>query len=128
MEESYINIGKINKELFKQISKSILTDDVILTSERYTHIVERHKEDFEKYVNILPEILKEPDYILKDYKNDNTAMVIKHIEDTNINIILKLAITDDKIHTKNSIMTFYRVRDKNLRKLQEKNKTIYKKE
>lgn len=130
MEENYINIGKINKQLFKEIFKNILTDNVILTNERYIHIIERHKEDFEKYVDILPEILKEPDYILKDYKNDNTAMVIKHIKDTNtnINIILKLAITDDKIHTKNSIMTFYRVRDKNLRKLQEKNKTIYKKE
>lgn len=128
MEENYINIGKINKELFKEISTSILTDDVILTNERYVHIIEKHQEDFEKYINILPEVLKEPDYILKDYKNDNTAMVIKHIEDTNINIILKLAITDDKIHTKNSIMTFYRVRDKNVKKLQEKNKTIYKKE
>ena len=128
MEENYINIGKINKELFKEISKSILTDEVILTNERYIHIIERHKEDFEKYVNILPEILEEPDYVLKDYKNDNTAMVIKHIEDTNINIILKLAIINDRIHTKNSIMTFYRVRDKNIKKLREKNKTVYKKE
>lgn len=128
MEENYINIGKINKKLFREISTSILTDDVILTNERYAHIIEKHKEDFEKYINTLPKVLKEPDYILRDYKNDNTAMVIKHIEDTNINIILKLAITDDKIHTKNSIMTFYRLRDKNFRKLQEKNKTIYKKE
>jgi len=128
MEENYINIGKINKEIFKEISKNISTDEVILTNERYIHIIERHKEDFEKYINILPEILEEPDYILKDYKNDNTAMVIKHIEDTNINIILKLAITNDRIHTKNSIMTFYRVRDKNIKKLQEKNKTVYKKE
>lgn len=55
-------------------------------------------------------------------------MVIKHINTTNINIILRLAIANDNIHTKNSIMTLYRIRDKNLIKLQEKNKTIYKKE
>ena len=56
------------------------------------------------------------------------AMVIKSIDDNNINIIIKLAIGKDKIHSKNSIMTMYRVRNKNLKKLMEKNKTIYKKE
>ncbi len=77
---------------------------------------------------MLSEVLINPDYILKDYKNINTAMVIKHINTTNINIILRLAIANDNIHTKNSIMTLYRIRDKNLIKLQEKNKTIYQKE
>ncbi len=128
MEENYINIGKINIELFKNIAKDIITDEVILTRERYLHIIEGHKEDFALYSNMLSEVLINPDYILKDYKNINTAMVIKHINTTNINIILRLAIVNDNIHTKNSIMTLYRIRDKNLIKLQEKNKTIYKKE
>ena len=128
MEENYINIGKINIELFKNIAKDIITDEVILTRERYLHIIEGHKEDFALYSNMQSEVLINPDYILKDYKNINTAMVIKHINTTNINIILRLAIANDNIHTKNSIMTLYRIRDKNLIKLQEKNKTIYKKE
>ncbi len=46
MEENYINIGKINIELFKNIAKDIITDEVILTRERYLHIIEGHKEDF----------------------------------------------------------------------------------
>lgn len=128
MEENYINIGKIDKKLFKKINKNIITDEVVLTRERYKHIIERHKEDFELYGNMLLEIIQEPDYILKDSKNINTAMIIKHIEETNINVILRLAVMNDEIHAKNSIMTFYRVRDKNVKKLQEKNKTIYKKE
>ncbi len=128
MEGNYINIGKINKKLFKGITKNIITDEVILTRERYIHIVEGHKEDFELYGNMLEKIIEEPDYILKDYKNINTAMIIKHIDNTNINVILRLAIGNDDIHTKNSIMTLYRIRDKNLKKLQEKNKTVYKKE
>lgn len=128
MEENYINIGKIDIKLFSKISNRIITDEVILTNERYVHIKDRHEEDFRLYKNILPELLKNPDYILKDYKNLNTAMVIKHIENTNINVILSLAVSNDGIHTKNSIMTLYRIRDKNLKKLQEKNKTIYKKE
>lgn len=128
MEENYINIGKIKIELFSAISKNIITDEVILTKERYFHIIEGHKEDFELYSNRMTEIIQEPDYILKDYKNENTAMVIKHIDNTNLNIILKLAVSNDEKHFKNSIMTFYRVRDRNLRKLQQKSETVYKKE
>lgn len=128
MEENYINIGRINRKLFTKITQNIITDEVILTRERYIHIVEGHKEDFELYGNLLREIIEEPDYILKDYKNTNTAMIIKHIDNTNINVILRLAIGNDDVHTKNSIMTLYRIRDKNLKKLQEKNKTVYKRE
>lgn len=128
MEEEYINIGKINIKLFKKISDKISTDEVILTGERYQHVLEQHKKDLELYINSLTNIIENPDYILKDYKNINTAMIIKHIENTNINVILRLAVSKDKIHNKNSIMTFYRIRDRNLKKLQEKNETIYKKE
>lgn len=126
--EDYINIGKLDKNKFKDISTNIITEDVILTAERYEHIIERHKEDYELYFSSAIEIINNPDYILKDNKNTDTAMVIKHIEDTNINIIIRLAIENDEIHCKNSIMTFYRIRDKNVKKLMEKNKTVYKKE
>ena len=128
MEEDYINIGKIDIKKFKKISEEILTDEVILTSERFKHIIERHKEDFELYFKNIKDVLEKPDIILEDLKNENTAMMIKHIEETNLNIIIKLVIEQDEVHTKNSIMTFYRVRDKNVRRLQEKNKIIYKKE
>lgn len=128
MEEEYINIGKIDKNKFETISNNIATEDVILTIERYHHILERHREDFELYFNRAKEIINNPDYILKDNKNENTAMVIKHIEETNINIIIRLAVENDKIHSKNSIMTFYRIRDKNLKKLMQRNKCVYKKE
>jgi len=128
MEENYINIGKINVKHFKEINNNIVTDEVILTHERYIHIIDGHKEDFELYINILDKIIEKPDYILKDYKNENTAMIIKHIDNTNVNIILRLAIANDNKHNKNSIMTLYRIRDKNLKKLQEKNKIVYKRE
>lgn len=34
-------------------------------------------------------------------------------------------IINDEIHSKNSIMTLYRIRDKNLEKLMKRNKVIY---
>lgn len=126
--EEYINIGKIDISKFKDISDNITTNEVILTPERLEHILERHKEDYEIYFNEFANIISNPDYILKDNKNIDTAMIIKHIDNTNLNIILRLAVANDKIHNKNSIMTMYRIRDKNLKKLIERNKTIYKKE
>ena len=125
MKNNYIIVGKIDMEIFKNISYNLITDEVILTNERYLHIIEGHKEDS----NILSQIIIEPNYILEDYKNKYTVMVIKKVENNNnINVIIRLAIGEDLIHNKNSIMTMYRIREKNLKKLMQKNKVIYKKE
>lgn len=126
MKEKII-IGKLDINKYKNFFE-LYTDDIILTVERLNHILDEHKEDFEnffKYINI---IIESPDYILEDSKNKNTAMVIRHIEETNINVIVRLAVMNDLKHTKNSIITMYRIRDKNLLKLIKKNKCIYKNE
>ncbi len=49
MEEKYINIGEIDVEKFKNISAKIVTYEVIITLERYNHIIERYKQNFELY-------------------------------------------------------------------------------
>lgn len=126
MEEK-INIGKLDINRYKRFF-NVITDEVIITFERIEHILEEHKEDFEKFFNYIQTVIEQPDYILKDCKNENTAMVIKHIEETNINVIIRLAVGNDEKHTKNSIITMYRIRDKNLAKLMKKNKCIYKSE
>ena len=115
--KEYINIGKIDKSKIGKYAEKIITDEVILTNERLQHILNNAKE-----------IIEQPDYILEDIKNINTMMFIKHIQDTNINIIIRLAVENDDKHPKNSIMTFYRLRNSNLRKMINKNKTIYKNE
>lgn len=113
MKNNYIKVGKINMKIFKNISYNLITDEVILTNERYLHIIEGHKEDFMIYSNMLSQIIIEPNYILEDYKNQYTVMVIKKVENNNnINVIIRLAIGEDLIHNKNSIMTMYRIREK----------------
>ena len=126
--KEYINIGKLDKSKISNYAKKIITDEVVLTNERLKHILDNHKKDFELYFNNAKEIIEQPDYILEDIKNINTVMFIKHIQDTNINIIVRLAVENDDKHPKNSIMTFYRLRNSNLRKMVNKNKTIYKNE
>lgn len=129
MKNNYRKVGKINLKIFKNVSYNLIMDEVILTNERYFHIIERHEEDFIIFSNILFQIIIEPDYVLEDYKNKYTIMLIKKVDDNNnINVIIRLAIVEDFIHNKNSIMTMYRIREKNLKKLMEKNKVIYKKE
>lgn len=121
-------IGKINKNILEKEFGKINTSEVILTDERRLHIQERHPDDyaiFEKYSNA---IITNPDIMLKDSKNKNTVFAIKHIDDTNLNVIVKLSIGDDAKHPKNSIMSAYRIRDKNVVKLIKKNKILDKSE
>lgn len=54
--------------------------------------------------------------------------MIKQIENSNINIIIRLVLETDNPQFKNSIMTMYRIRNRNLKKLIEKNTLLYKKE
>ena len=54
--------------------------------------------------------------------------MIKHLENTNLNVVVRLALSTDTIGYKNSVMTFYRIRNKNLNRLINKNKVLYKKE
>ena len=54
--------------------------------------------------------------------------MIKKIPETNLNVVVRVVLGTDDSKLKNSVMTFYRVREKNLRKLIEKNGLLYKKE
>lgn len=54
--------------------------------------------------------------------------MVKRLPSSNLNIVLRLALHSDNSGLKNSIMTAYRIRNKNLRKMEKKNKILYKKE
>lgn len=45
-----------------------------------------------------------------------------------MNVVSKLALDTDKSGLKNSVMTFYRIRERNLKKLITKNAILYRKE
>ena len=121
-------IGKIDKNIFEKEFGKIQTEDVVLTDERRQHIKERHIADYELFEEYHKDILENPDIVLKDLKNENTVFMIKHIEGTNMNVVIKLSVYEDEKHPKNSIMTAYRMRDKNVEKLERNNKMLYKRE
>lgn len=63
--------------------------------------------------------------MLQDLKHDQTVFMIKRLKDTNVNTIVRLVLQDEKKNLKSSVMTFYRIRDKNLKKLINTHKILY---
>lgn len=126
--KDYYLLGKLNINQLDDYFQGMVTEDVIITDERMEHIRQRHPEDVALFEQFGKECTETPDLILKDAKNDATVFLIKKLSETNLNIVLKLALKADKKHPKNSVMTFYRIRERNLRKLASRNNILYKKE
>ena len=68
--------------------------------------------------------VKDPDYIIKDGKHDGTIFMVKKLEDTNLNVVVRIALETDDKGIMNSVMTFYRIRERNLIKLIRKNSSL----
>ena len=122
-------IGKINRNIYKCITDDIVTEDVIITDERISHIKERHPNDYERYYAYLLDIIRDPDYILEANK-PKTAFVLKEIFDGNekFQLILRLITSDDNVNYSNSIITFLKVSDKKWNKYLRNKRILYKKE
>ena len=119
-------IGKIDKNKIGIYSRKIITDDVVLADERKLHIYEEHTKDFEIIMNNIDRVVLNPREVLVDLKNKDTLFLIDKLDKNNLNVVVKLNTTNSREHPKNSIMTAWIVRNRNLQKLREKNKTIYK--
>lgn len=123
-----IYLGKINIEILEKEFGKIISDDIIVTSERIVHIKERHPEDYALFEQFGKIAIAEPDIIIRDKKNEGTAFMVKQMENTNLNVVVRVVLETDNPNYKNSVMTFYRIRERNLKKLMEKNGVIYKRE
>lgn len=119
-------VGKIDKSKYKSIANNITTKDVVLLPKQIEHIEKRHKGIYSKYKNEINNILNSPDYIFKDPKHKNTALLIRKY-DNNVEVVLKLN-TDTKNNYKNSIITMWEIKDKRLERYKETHRIIYKKE
>ena len=112
-----------NREVEKHWGK--IKTDVVLTDERILHICEGHESDYCAFGECIGQTIEEPNYILEDSKNANTAMFIKHIEATNINVIVRLALKSMDTDLQSSVITMYRLGEKTLKRLLKNNTAIY---
>lgn len=123
-EKDYIKIGKLNIKLFEKIGTNLITDEVIFTYERINHVETKRIQLFNEVKDVLPNILYNPDYIYKDWNNrNNTLVLIKSLDrKLNLNVVLKIAILNDKKHNKNSIITMIKIGNKTFNKIKRNKK------
>lgn len=122
------SLGNIDIQVLTKEFGKIQTDEIIVTNERISHIKERHPEDYNLFEKYGCESVISPDLIIKDLKHCGTVFMVKKLPETNLNVVVRVVLETDDNNLKNSVMTFYRIRDKNLKKLIEKNRLLYKKE
>ena len=122
-------VGKIDREIYKCVTKDIVTDDVVITDERIKHTEENHPGDYKSYGQHLREIVKEPDYIFAGNR-PKTALILKHVSevDEKFKTILRLHTSEDDENFKNSIITFMKIDEKEWNRLIRNKKILYKSE
>ena len=124
----YQHLGKLNTEFLEFEFGKLSTDELILTNERDLHIKERHYQDYILFHQCIYDVIKTPDTILKDSKNQNTVFYIKYIKETHLNIVVRLSLEIENESKKNSVITSYQLGSKTLKRLKKNNKILYNKE
>ena len=106
-----IYVGKLDKEKLGRYKNKLKTNKVILTEERYNHIIEKHEKEYLQVRPFFKEIIYNPDYILNDNRHENTIILLKNIKQINkdARIVIKLALKNEQIFNKNSIITLMRL-------------------
>lgn len=94
---------------------------IVLRPERLEHILEGHSDIGDDVERIVHGVIKKPDMILIDHKNDDSILVLGKSLENSVNVVVRLSNTDFD----NSIITAMRVSDKTLKRLLKKNKKIY---
>ena len=124
------SLGTIDIDKYKNVTdKRILTNEVIITDNRIEHIIQRRGESFyDEYHEYFEQIVKDPDYIFKDIKED-TAIVSKSFihKGKIVNLVLRLVVEGDDPTFKNSIITAVGENEKRFAQRLRNNDPIYKK-
>ena len=62
----------------------------------------------------LKNIIESPDLILSDNRNEDTIILLKRINEIEKNgrVVIKIAIAEDKEHSKNSILTLMKLNER----------------
>ena len=123
-------LGKLDVEKYQCVcSKTIITDEVIITENRIEHIIERRgKEFYECFKDYFFDIIADPDFIFKD-KKENTAIVSKSFEFHGkvVNIVLRLTLEGEDPRYKNSVITAIGESEKRFAQRLRNNEPLYKK-
>ena len=118
-QTKYIHVGQLDKKLFYKLGIKLITEDVFFTYERLNHVETKRVQLYKEIKEILPNAIYNPDYIYKDWNNrKETLILVKSLDEKHkLNIVIKLAIINDKKHIKNSIITIIKIGNKTFNKI-----------
>ena len=113
-----------NESVFARWGK--VCPKVVLTDERIAHIREGHAKDYEDLGNHIGATIVSPTIILEENKNPFTALFVKRIEESNLNVVVRLKIEGvDAEDLQSSVITMYRLGEKTLVRLLKRNIILY---
>ena len=122
-------ICNLDLNIYKVITTSIVTTQVIITDRQLEHIRERHPDISESVIAQLGKIISSPDYIIET-DMPSTANILKHLEinGKGYQLILRIKTDSDPVEFQNSIITLMSVNEKRYRQYLRNRKILYKRE
>lgn len=122
-------ICNLDLNIYKVITTSIVTTQVIITDRQLEHIRERHPDISESVIAQLEKIISSPDYIIET-DMPSTANILKHLEinGKGYQLILRIKTDSDPVEFQNSIITLMSVNEKRYRQYLRNRKILYKRE
>lgn len=129
METDVNFICNLDPNIYKVITTSIVTTQVIITDRQLEHIRERHPDISESVIAQLQKIISSPDYIIET-DMPSTANILKHLEinGKGYQLILRIKTASDPVEFQNSIITLMSVNEKRYRQYLRNRKILYKRE
>lgn len=129
METDVNFICNLDPTIYKVITTSIVTTQVIITDRQLEHIRERHPDISETVIEQLEKIISSPDYIIET-DMPSTANILKHLEinGKGYQLILRIKTDSDPVEFQNSIITLMSVNEKRYRQYLRNRKILYKRE
>lgn len=132
VQPDVVNICDIDTDIYSKITSEIRGTKVIITQKQIEHIKERHADAAEIVLKKYKAVLKDPDYIFLDEKHEHTGLIVKKLENTVkgelINIVLRIAIAEDKPGVKHSIITGWKISEARLQNYLRMKTNVYSKE
>ena len=105
MNEELIPVGEYRESFNKQLDISLPTGIIYRSSRLINHIQRRHP-DFVGYIDKLPEILLNPDYIGKNPTEPDSMELVKVFSD-NILVAIKLDVKNNYLY----VASLYNISD-----------------
>ena len=122
-------IGKLDRNTLGKYKDKIITNDVLISEERIEHIEKHHPELENNEILYISDIIKKPDYIFNDRKNESTILMVKEIVENkkSYRLVVKLNTNKKFKEKSNTIISFWNISKKKLGQFKRNEEILYEK-